>query len=190
MTQGFDKSVYRNKYKEIRNCIKSRVQKEKQIFERLTQCELIEKTNEIFAYAAHGSEVNIDDVIRFAFNKGKKVALPVCTDKNGTMEFYFIKSFNDVKDGMYGIREPDISECEKAYFTSESVCLVPGLCFDINGSRLGYGKGYYDRFMEIFNGYTIGVGFDECVSDKIPSADHDKKVTYLITDKNIYNFGK
>lgn len=190
MTQSFDKSVFRNKYKNIRNCITARHQKERLIFDRLNSCDVIKRANAIFAYAAVGSEVNIDNVISFILSEGKRVALPVCADDKGNMEFYYIKSLDDVRVGMYCIREPIVSECEKAYFDSKCVCLVPGVCFDRNGSRIGYGKGYYDRFMEKFNGHTIGISFEECVSDEIPSVGHDKKVTYLITDKNIYNFCK
>ena len=55
-----------------------------------------------------------------------------------------------------------------------------------NGERLGFGKGYYDRFLESFNGITVGLSFEECLSDSIPMEEHDKKIDYLITDKKIY----
>ena len=101
------------------------------------------------------------------------------------MEFYFSLQ-SELKKGMYGIYEPDRDRCEKAVFSNKSLCIVPGVAFGRNGERLGFGKGYYDRFLESFNGITVGLSFEECLSDSIPMEEHDKKIDYLITDKKIY----
>ena len=65
---------------------------------------------------------------------------------------------------------------------SDAVCLVPGLTFDPDGNRLGYGKGYYDRFLRDFNGKTVGVCYASFVKWNIPSDKYDVPVQYLLTD--------
>ena len=114
----------------------------------------------------------------------------MCLDKKGLMEFRFIESISDLKCGMYEIREPDADRCEKADYDSNSLCFVPAICFDKKGYRLGYGKGYYDRFLEHFDGISVGVCFEGCVTEALPRGEHDKKVNYLITDDKIYVLSK
>jgi len=74
----------------------------------------------------------------------------------------------------------------EAVFSEKSLCIVPGIAFGKNGERLGYGKGYYDRFLESFKGKTVGLSFEECLSENIPMEAHDRKIDYLVTDKKIY----
>ncbi len=183
-----NKKAVRDKFKKIRNSISDKNKKEKQIKDNVISLGLIENADIIFLYAATGSEVNIDYIAEKALSEDKKVAFPVCIDENGKMEFYFINNLNELNEGMYSIREPNQTTCEKAFFTEKSVCFVPGLCFEKNGGRIGYGKGYYDRFLNKFNGTTVGISFEECVTDELKLEPHDKTVTYLITDKTIYNF--
>ena len=87
---------------------------------------------------------------------------------------------------MYGIYEPDREKCDKAVFTDRTLCIVPGVAFGKKGERLGFGKGYYDRFLEAFTGKTVGMSFEECLTDEIPMEKHDRKMDYLITDEKIY----
>lgn len=182
------KKIVRTNYKKIRSSIINRSEKEKVIIEKLKFFEPFAKADKVFVYAATGSEANMDSLIRFALSVGKTVALPVCLDKLGNMEFYSITSLNFIKNGLYSIREPETNKCNRVTPDGNSVCVVPAVCFDRNGNRLGYGKGYYDRFLQNFNGCTIGVNFEECVAENIPCSEHDKRVNYLITDKNIYKF--
>jgi len=161
---------------------------EKSIADILIHSELYKNCSSIFLYSATGSEVRLDSVFSKALSDGKKVAFPLCTDRDGNMEFYFITDEAQLKSGMYGIKEPDKEICKAAESDSESLCLVPGLSFSLNGGRLGYGKGYYDRFLTKFRGTSVGVCFESCISESLILDEHDKKVNYLITDKKIYNF--
>lgn len=185
---GKDKVSLRVKYREIRKGITERTAKEKSISDFFLKSKLYKDCQSLFIYSATGSEVCIDHILKKALYDGKKVAFPVCTDRDGNMDFYFISDTKQLKSGMYGIKEPDINICEPAFCGADSVCLVPGLCFDLKGGRLGYGKGYYDRFLEKFSGIAVGICFEECLSDEITLGNHDKKVNYLITDKRIYIF--
>lgn len=183
-----NKALLRARYRKIRGSINNREIAENIICDKILKSDFYNNCLSVFLYASTASEVSVDKVIADALKNGKKVALPLCADKNGNMEFYYIKSLDDIKLGMYNIREPDSSFCEKAHSDNRTICFVPGLCFDKKGFRLGYGKGYYDRFLGNFNGFSVGVAFDDCVTDNLPRDEFDKNVSYLITDKKIYNF--
>lgn len=184
------KNELREKYKLIRSSIKNKTEKELMIFHNFQSSTLFDDADCIFAYSAISSEADVSEIIRWSYEKGKKVALPVCTDSEGNMEFYIVRDTDKLLCGRFSISEPDASVCEKAVFSEKSVCLVPGICFDKSGSRIGWGKGYYDRFLDKFTGVSVGVCFESCVTDECFAQPHDKNVTYLITDKKIYNFCK
>lgn len=111
----------------------------------------------VLCYAAYGSEIDVMPIAKAALESGKVVCFPRCLNDAGLMDFYRITDFSQLKSGMYGIKEP-VQDCEKiTTFTGRCLCLVPGLAFDINGYRLGYGKGYYDRFLRSFPGKSMGI---------------------------------
>ena len=101
------------------------------------------------------------------------------------MEFYLADSVNDLKQGMYGILEPDTDKCSKITDFSGALCLVPALCYDKKGFRLGYGKGYYDRFLEKFTITTVGLCYNELIKDTLPVDKFDKSVDYIVTQTGI-----
>lgn len=179
------KNALRKEFKILRREVKDRTEKEKRIFSLFVSSELFSGADNIFLYASSDCEVSTELIAEFCEASGIRTAYPYCVDKNGIMEFYF-SDRNSLKIGMFGIAEPDIEKCEKGFFTENSLCIVPGIAFGKNGERLGYGKGYYDRFLENFSGTVIALSFEESLSDKIPMEKHDKKTDYLITDKKIY----
>lgn len=77
------------------------------------------------------------------------------------------------------MREPDPGLCAKASYFSGAVCVVPGLSFDRRGFRLGYGKGYYDRFLEKFTIITVGLCYNELLSGALPADAYDVPVDYI-----------
>ncbi len=183
-----DKISLRVKFREIRKNTPDRKALEKNIADNLIQSELYKNCSSLFLYSATGSEVGLDTVFSKAISDGKKVAFPLCTDRDGNMEFYYVSDEAKLKCGMYGIKEPIKEVCDVAESDSYSLCLVPGLSFSPNGGRLGYGKGYYDRFLERFKGVSVGICFESCISENLILDEHDIKVNYLITDKKIYIF--
>ena len=181
-----NKSELRKKFRAVRNSVSDRDFLSDKIAENLFDSDLYKNADAVFCYWAVDSEVQTKSIIKKALADQKKVALPKCTDKNGNMTFYYINSLSDLIEGMYGIMEPP--ECFAADVGNEnSICIVPALAFDSEGYRLGYGKGYYDRFLSIFSGISIGVCFQECLTQALPRNEFDKKVNYIITDKNIYS---
>lgn len=138
----------------------------------------------ILLYSSYKSEVITYKFLNYALDCNKNVYFPKCC-KNFEMKFYKVTSFDELKTGMYGIREPD--SCNDEYISStNSLCIVPGVCFDKKGYRLGYGKGYYDRFLCRFQGNTIGVAMNDFVVNMLPVFSTDIKMDKVITDKKIY----
>lgn len=191
------KADLRAKYRKIRECCPADVKKSldqslTQIFLNLHEYKQCEK---LFVFVSSPIEVDTTDIICQALNDGKQVAVPKCTDKNGKMEFYFIKSLNQLEKGAFGIMEPKENICEQVSDLRSGLCIVPGICFDMFGYRIGFGKGYYDRFLERFGGTTAGLCYSKCMEHELPRGNHDKRVDILITEKfinhtnNLYSKG-
>ncbi len=181
-----EKKLLRKKYKEIRSSIGDYQKLSDDIFRLFINSGFYDDADVIFTYWSMDREVCTHNLIRRALYDGKKVALPKCVDKEGNMKFYFINSLEDLSVGMYGIMEPS-DKFPADIFGENSVCVVPGLSFDNYGFRLGYGKGYYDRFLNSFSGIAVGFCYDECIAELLPRNEFDKKVDYIITNKKIYD---
>lgn len=154
------------------------------IFDKVLNTNEFSACRSILLYASYNSEVVTYSFFESALSNGKNVYFPKCYD-DFRMRFFKAASISDLNVGMYGIYEPD--ECYEKYINSDdSLCIVPGVCFDKRGYRLGYGKGYYDRFLCGFKGKTIGVVMEKFLVDELPIYDTDVKIDTIITDKNIY----
>lgn len=155
------------------------------IVNNLLHSDLFINADSVFCYVSLPSEISTDSIINTALNFGKTVAVPYCVDNCGTMEFYQINSLDDLVSGSFNIREPDISTCKAYKDYDNAICIVPAICFDKKGNRIGYGKGYYDRFLRKFTSATIGLCYNEFIIDKIPADNFDMQVDYIITEKGI-----
>ena len=119
-----------------------------------------------------------------AFESGKNVAFPISLTDSFTLDFRRVTSLDELNVGAYGIREP-LKDAKKAVFTKNSLCVVPALSFDQKGFRLGYGKGYYDRFLSAFPGKSAGLCFEDFLCDSLPTDSKDIAVDILITNKGV-----
>ncbi len=181
-----EKRLLREKYRLIRARAKS-ADRDLRIYSRFIQNEAYKNADTLFMYYSVKGEADTLKIIDSALSDGKRVALPKCTDKNGNMEFYFIGDREiSLADGVFSLKEPDTSVCSKAAFGENNLCVVPALAFDKTGNRLGYGGGYYDRFLSTFKGQRIGLCYEECLCELLPCESHDLRVDMIITDKKIY----
>lgn len=140
----------------------------------------------ILIYVSTPIEVDTAEIIRQSLLIEKTVAAPRCVDGTRDMDFYVIKSFDDLQKGAFGVMEPLAEKCEKLTSFDNAICVVPALSFDRDGYRLGYGKGYYDRFLSNFSGDTLGLCYSECVSeDPLPHGKFDKKISMIISENYI-----
>ncbi|MCR5353120.1 MAG: 5-formyltetrahydrofolate cyclo-ligase [Clostridiales bacterium] len=193
MAETFDvkeqKRLLRLKYAYIRDSIPEKTRKEASlaICERLKSTVSFEFCKNVLVYSAIKSEPDLKSFISAAFEAGKGVYFPK-TCKKGVLEFYKASSFSDLEPGVFGISEP--KEGLMLYDLSQSendLCVVPGLCFDKNRKRIGYGKGYYDRFLSKFKGIAAGVCFSECISgEALPfEKRYDRSVDFTLTEMGI-----
>lgn len=121
--------------------------------------------SEIFCYFSKKNEISTEDIIRKALREGKKTALPVCIGDE--MIFRYIGGFEDLEKGSFGVYEPK-SRCPQAIAEKSTVCIVPGLCYNGNGYRIGYGKGFYDKFLAKNPCIKIGLCYEEFIIDFVP----------------------
>ncbi len=146
--------------------------------------DLYQNASAVLLYAAIRSEVNLNAVITAALTDGKQVALPrICSE--GVMHFYLITSLQDLAEGTMQIAEPD-KHCPLYTPPEDSLMLVPGIAFDKEGYRIGWGGGYYDRYLPVFCGVTAGITREAQFTSKIPHEPHDRAVDHIITEKQIY----
>ena len=135
-------------------------------------------------------EVNTYQIISKLWSLGKRVVVPKCNHKTKHMQFYQITSFDELVPAPMGLYEPNhllASAIEHKYI---DVCIVPGIVFDQRGYRIGYGGGYYDRFLPSFNGKKISISFDEQLVKEVPYEKHDIPIDLLITNKHRISFVK
>ena len=152
------------------------------IIGRLTRTYQYKNADIILCYVSTPLEVDTHALIKRALEDGKKVAVPKCKPETTTMDFYFINSFDDLEKGTFGVLEPIEEQCE-LYQGDKGICIVPGLCFDHSGYRLGYGKGYYDRFLTNYSQTKIGICYNDCVQQRLFHGRYDVPVDLLITER-------
>lgn len=149
------------------------------IFRKVLQMNEYIMAGSIYAYMDFQNEVMTRAFIARALGDGKRVAIPKV--KDGTMEFRYIDSLRQVKEGTHGIMEP--SEDTDQANSETAMMIVPGVAFDPQCHRIGYGGGYYDRYLtEHPNHITVAVAFDFQIFDEVPHEEYDVTPLYLFTE--------
>ncbi len=183
-----NKEILRNRIVLLRECM-TPAEREKagiRIFEKFFNLPEYQNAETIFAFAGFGTEVPTMNSVFKMINSGKKVSLPRVLDGEH-MEFYEVRKISDIRKSSIGIPEP-VDECEISK-ESPDMILVPGSVFDLGFNRLGYGRGYYDRYLRE-KGYEkvvwkIALGFACQVVDQVPTDETDVPVDMIITEKRI-----
>ncbi|MBQ2099730.1 MAG: 5-formyltetrahydrofolate cyclo-ligase [Lachnospiraceae bacterium] len=160
------------------------------ITERIIGHQWFYLSNVILGFVSYGSEICTLEILEEALKKGKKVYVPKIErdgqSDEGTMEFYSIRNLEELKEGYKGILEPDGSSEKYVYDADEAketLILVPGVGFDPYRNRMGYGKGFYDRFLadkEELQIRSIGIGHVCQRVDEIPMDENDIKPYQVI----------
>lgn len=184
------KKELRKEILQLRNALNVEARKEKShlIAEKvIAQSEFIE-TDKILLFASFKSEVDTCEIFQAAREAGKAVYFPKIIGKE--MKFYQVEKEDDLTEGQWGIREPQlIPEKEFVPQAVDKICIImPGVVFDIEGNRIGYGGGYYDKFLQqLENGYKLAIAFDCQLVDRgqIVGEQHDVKADCVVTEKYI-----
>lgn len=140
------------------------------ILNKLFGTEQYQQAECIYCYIDFNNEVMTMPLIRKAVKDGKRVAVPRIS--GDSMEFYYIRSHAELEKGSYGIMEPCAS-CPQAEET-DAVLVMPGVAFDRENHRIGYGGGFYDRYLERENShYKIALAYEFQIFEHIPYEEHD-----------------
>ena len=156
-----------------------------EIVSRFLMTKEYNKAKLLLCYMNTSEEINTTPLIYAALANGKQVGLPRCNGER--LDFYYINGLDDLVVGSYGIMEPSVKKCKRITDYSGSILVAPGLSFSPDGNRIGYGRGYYDRFLAAYSGKVIGLCYNSLVKLNIPVEETDKKVNVLITEKYTRN---
>lgn len=181
------KKALRQKFRSIREVMPlgQKEQLDLQIFQKLTTFCEYQKAKTILIFVSTKVEVDTIKIIQRAFRDGKKVAVPKCLDKKGKMAFFVIKSLDELQKASFDLLEPDVKKSPLLVDFSSSICVLPGFAFDTNGYRIGFGKGYYDRFLQKYAGIKIGICYNSCIADSLPHGRYDVSANFIVTPKYI-----
>ena len=175
-----NKEILRKKYLEIRKNI-NELDREKynnSIFTKVVNLEEYKQSKLVLIYLSLKEEVDTFRIIKHSLEIGKKVAVPRCV--GNSIELYYIESLEELEKGKFNILEPKANKKVKDFMSS--ICIIPGVVFDKENNRVGYGKGFYDRFLKNYCGIKIGLAYRECICDKIDNEINDVKIDKIITN--------
>lgn len=168
---------------EKRNSLSSAtiIAKSAEIQQRFIHSDEFNHANTLACYYPIGSEVRTERIIGTALKSNRLVALPRTEGEH--IKFYQIFLNTDLVAGRFGIKEP--STLSNSFVPNIDLLLVPGILFDISGYRIGYGYGYYDRFIAREKNSTISVGlaYEFQICEKVPRSFDDQKINVLVTEK-------
>lgn len=184
-----DKSNLRVQYKKIRESIEDRKIKSSEITKKIIQSEFYKESKVVALYSSLLAEVDTASLIIKSLSEKKIVVLPKVVNKE-ELEFYSISKLEELEGkGTFGIKEP-LAKVENFIDKDKiDLMIVPGVCFDRNKNRVGFGKGFYDRYLTHGeNIIKVGICFDEQVLQNgfISTDEYDVKMDMIITDKEIY----
>jgi len=141
----------------------------------------------LMMYVSFNKEVDTQDLIKELLDKEKNVIVPFVQKNNPILQLSELKSFNELEPKTLGILEPKDEFVREFDIENVDLVIVPGLVFDQNGHRIGYGYGYYDKVLKKLknNAKKIGFAFEFQLVEKIPEERHDVPVDILITEKRV-----
>lgn len=145
------------------------------------------KAKTILYFASFRSEVNTLPQIEEAFRSGKRIVLPKVDNANKRLKLYEILNTDEIELGFWGIPEPEAIPERERDINEVDLVIMPGVAFDMQGTRLGYGAGYYDKLLSGLkrNIPLIAIAYEEQTVDSLPSEDHDIRIDMIVTDKRI-----
>lgn len=157
---------------------------------KINLCSLPEfkSAKNIMVYVSFNSEVDTKAIIKeLLLKKDKKVIVPYVEKNNKMLQLSELKSFDELEPKTFGILEPKKEFIRKFNPKKLDLIIIPGIAFDLNGHRIGYGYGYYDRFLKKINknAKKIGLAYDFQIVEKIPEQTHDIPMSIVITEKRV-----
>ena len=139
----------------------------------------------LLTYAASkDNEVDTLPIIAGALARKLPVFVPIMAPRRALC-WSHLRAIEHLRPGLFGILEPPLEHRRYTNIPQPRVCLVPGLAFTRDGHRLGYGGGYFDRFLEQFTGISIGLAFSDQLVEALPLNEHDRAVDFVVTEDRV-----
>lgn len=185
------KNRLRSDYSDLRRSIASdeKTTRDKKICDTFVSLVTYRYADTLLIYYPTPYEIDVRPIAEKAIKDGKKVAFPRCKPDDRTMTFHYVTEIDEVNElSEYKIPEPP---CSAPVFdpnfckAEKAVCLIPAIVYDYDGYRLGYGKGYYDRYLAKFHGIRVGVVYSDFIIKQVPRGKYDLSVNLLMTEKGV-----
>lgn len=158
------------------------------ILNRILATEEFRRARTVLAYSSFGSEIDTMPLLLAVLESGKSLLLPKVNRAARTLDIYEATNLErDLRSGVWGILEPSVETCACRAPAEMELILVPGVAFDRQGGRIGYGRGYYDKLLAACHRMehyprTIAAAFEVQVVDAVPIESHDIRVELLVTE--------
>lgn len=152
------------------------------IIKSFKSTDLYKNSEMIMIYISFGTEIHNHDFIKDALAEGKKIVVPVTFHNPRMMKPSQIFSFDELEPGYYNILSPKEEYIRYVDKSQIDLIIVPGAVFDKEGYRIGYGGGYYDRFLADLRAPKVSFAFEMQLTDEVPKEDFDIPVEYIITE--------
>ena len=181
-----EKNLIRKQMKQLRADMTrtERFEKSMQIFEQLITVPEFKRADRIYTYVSMDNEIDTIMLIDYSLSLEKRVFVPRVSGKD--MEFYEISDMTELNPGYRGIYEPDINGKEPDYSRTGFMCM-PGLAFDRSYNRIGYGGGFYDRYLSVENKlYKAALAYEAQLLESIPAQVGDVRPYMIVTEESIY----
>jgi len=182
------KAVLRQEYLQLRQSLSVEQWREwsAEITKHALDLPALGKARDVLCYvSSKDQEVNTLELIQALLVRGCRVAVPRMLP-DVRLEWRCVADISQLSRARFGILEPKEEACPLfEYPACAEVCIVPGIAWDLAGHRIGYGVGFFDRFLSVFNGTTVGLAFESQLIDRVPHESHDIPVAHLITEKRV-----
>lgn len=184
-----EKQALRRQLLAKRRALPQRKEKDAAIFQHVAALPVWRQASQVLLYLSLPEEPDTLALARLALGQGKQVLAPVCSPGPGDMAFYPFADLGELRRGQWGIWEP-VPQGLPSAPEPGTLCLTPGLAFDRTGARLGYGRGYYDRFLAGRGLYAVGLCYADLFVDWLPTTPLDERVALVVTEAGAYPCGQ
>ena len=177
------KHIRKEIFEKRKNLTQEQAEKDsREIYQKIITLPQFQEATCVYAYVDYNKEVSTMEIIEQAWRMGKRVAVPKVTGP-GTMKYYYLESFEQLKPGYFQIPEPAWGEEAQE---EEAFLIVPGVAFDENRHRAGYGQGFYDRYLAAHRKHpTAAVAFEFQIVKEVPAEATDVFPDLVITEKRV-----
>jgi len=186
-----EKKRLRAEAKAVRKAIPAAVRSEKSaaIFDTLTDMPAFQAASDVFCFVSFRDEVETRPILEHLWKQGQRVYIPFIDQAEKIMRASRLDSLDELAAGYYGVMEQKDEFVRLTPAEEIDLVITPGLLFDREGYRVGYGGGFFDGFFASFGhpAIKIGICFEEQIRTRVPRAPHDIPVDWIVTDAHIYD---